>query len=286
MHVGLKQLRRAFEVFGQQLRLIVIMRPLRMPGDFLQADDIGILRLDDVDHACKPTTPIAAADAFVDVVAQKTHINFMPSVNGPGQTTLNSPIDCYLHHSLSHLATAGQWRMRIARKEYDEVAWRQGKPKLRLIVKIANVFCLIEFARLAHAAVGRQPNSSLAVGFPGITYCTSMYLRCASSRAASCPLPSTFSTISSSASPITSCRPGLISSNGVLRKRSKAASKPGCNREYCCGLFQSSQNHMLLIALAKNVSLRPLVFDSELTTGRANCQSVRIPRDGREWMKG
>ena len=43
---------------------------------------------------------------------------------------------------------------------------------------------------------------------------------------------------------------------------------------------------MLLIALAKNVPLRPLVFDSELTTGRANCQSVRIPRDGREWIKG
>jgi hypothetical protein len=40
--------------------------------NLLQADDIRILVLDDLDHAFEPATPVAPTDSLVDVVSQES----------------------------------------------------------------------------------------------------------------------------------------------------------------------------------------------------------------------
>jgi hypothetical protein len=61
------------EVFSQQPRLIVESRTPHVAIDLLQADQVGILRLDHVDDPIEPILPIAPADPFVHVVAQEAH---------------------------------------------------------------------------------------------------------------------------------------------------------------------------------------------------------------------
>ncbi len=73
MHVQLVQLGRGIEILHQHFRLIVKVRAARIACYFLQAHDIGVFGLDDIDHSLEPTTPVAPADAFVNVVAEKTH---------------------------------------------------------------------------------------------------------------------------------------------------------------------------------------------------------------------
>jgi hypothetical protein len=50
--------------------LIVEVGALDVEIDFLETYQVGLLSADDVEDARKTITPVAAADAFVDVVAQ------------------------------------------------------------------------------------------------------------------------------------------------------------------------------------------------------------------------
>jgi hypothetical protein len=58
------------EVIGQQLRLIVAARTPYVTIHLLQADDVGVLRLDHADYALQAIAAIASADPLVDVVTE------------------------------------------------------------------------------------------------------------------------------------------------------------------------------------------------------------------------
>jgi hypothetical protein len=64
---------RGVEVPRQQLALVVKTRAANVVIDLLQANQVGVLLLDHVDDARQVVAAIAAADSFVDVVAQKPH---------------------------------------------------------------------------------------------------------------------------------------------------------------------------------------------------------------------
>ena len=64
---------RELEIIGEQAGLVVEMGAGGIAGDFLQAKHVRVFGLDDVDHPLQPVEPIAAADAFVDVVAEEAH---------------------------------------------------------------------------------------------------------------------------------------------------------------------------------------------------------------------
>ena len=72
--IQLMHVRGGFEMFGQHLGLMVKLRTLDVQVDFLQADDVGVLLLDDRDDPFNLVAPVETADAFVDVVAKEAHI--------------------------------------------------------------------------------------------------------------------------------------------------------------------------------------------------------------------
>lgn len=72
--IHLMHMRGGFEVFGQHLGLMVKLRTLDVQVDFLQANDVRVLLLDDGDDALNLISPVESADAFVDVVAEESHI--------------------------------------------------------------------------------------------------------------------------------------------------------------------------------------------------------------------
>jgi hypothetical protein len=51
----------------------MIARAAMIAGDLLQTNQIGVLFFDDLDDPLQTVEPITAADAFVDVVTQKSH---------------------------------------------------------------------------------------------------------------------------------------------------------------------------------------------------------------------
>ena len=69
-NVHLEQMRRRGEVLNQQLRLIVMPAAGHIPVDFLQAHKVRLFGIDDGDDALEIVLPIAAANAFVNVVTQ------------------------------------------------------------------------------------------------------------------------------------------------------------------------------------------------------------------------
>ena len=50
--------------------LVVVARPRDVPVDLLQADEVGVLGLDDLDDPLEAVAAIASADSLVNVVAQ------------------------------------------------------------------------------------------------------------------------------------------------------------------------------------------------------------------------
>jgi hypothetical protein len=58
------------EVVGQQAGLILAFGAPRMLGHLLEADQVGILQLDNFDHTLDPVASIASTDSFMDVVTQ------------------------------------------------------------------------------------------------------------------------------------------------------------------------------------------------------------------------
>ena len=73
MDVHLKRRAGELEMVGEQLGLIVIPRPACAVGDLLQADQVRLLAIDDLDDPVKPVSTVAAADALVNVVGQQSH---------------------------------------------------------------------------------------------------------------------------------------------------------------------------------------------------------------------
>src|SRR5262245_18608028 len=63
----------AFQVFREQHRLVVETRALVFAVHLLQADDVRLVLLDDLDDTFDTVKPVASSDAFVDVVAQDSH---------------------------------------------------------------------------------------------------------------------------------------------------------------------------------------------------------------------
>src|SRR5713226_1075096 len=61
------------EVPHQQGRLVVIARAAGLVSDFLKANEVWLQILDDPDDALQAIQTVAAADAFVDVVAKQAH---------------------------------------------------------------------------------------------------------------------------------------------------------------------------------------------------------------------
>ena len=71
-HVRLED-RMAAEVAGEQPRLVVEAAAANVAIDLLQADEIGILRLDAVDDPRERIAAVAAADPLVDIPAEEPH---------------------------------------------------------------------------------------------------------------------------------------------------------------------------------------------------------------------
>ena len=61
------------EGLDELTRLVVVPRPRHLPVHLLEADQVGILVLDDLDDPLEAITPVSPADAFMDVVAEKSH---------------------------------------------------------------------------------------------------------------------------------------------------------------------------------------------------------------------
>ncbi len=61
------------EVVGQQLGLVVVAGAADVAVDLLQADDVGVLRLDDGEDPPESIAAVAAADSLMDVVTQDPH---------------------------------------------------------------------------------------------------------------------------------------------------------------------------------------------------------------------
>ena len=55
-----------------------------VPVDLLEADQVGVLVLDDLDDPLDPVTPVAAADPLVDVVAEQSHGHPPLGISGAG----------------------------------------------------------------------------------------------------------------------------------------------------------------------------------------------------------
>jgi hypothetical protein len=68
-HIELEEVGRYLQGRRQPVRLIVVSRPRDVPVDLLKADEIGFLVGDDLHNAFERITAIAAADPFVDVIA-------------------------------------------------------------------------------------------------------------------------------------------------------------------------------------------------------------------------
>ena len=71
-HVLLKH-RMEAKRLGQQPRLVVEPAAADEPIDLLEADDVGVFRLDAVDDPLERVAAIPAADPFVDVPAEQSH---------------------------------------------------------------------------------------------------------------------------------------------------------------------------------------------------------------------
>jgi hypothetical protein len=54
----------------EQLRLIFAPRPRDLTIDLLEADQVRVLLLDDLDHALEPITAVAPADALVNIITK------------------------------------------------------------------------------------------------------------------------------------------------------------------------------------------------------------------------
>ena len=66
-------MRRRPQRLAQLPGLVIVPRPRHVTIDFLKADEIGVLGLDDLDDPIETIEAVAAADPLVDVVAQKAH---------------------------------------------------------------------------------------------------------------------------------------------------------------------------------------------------------------------
>ncbi len=60
---------------GQQLGLGMLTRPWHTVIDFLQERHVSLTLLNRVDNSPQVVTPVDAADAFVDVVAQQAEVH-------------------------------------------------------------------------------------------------------------------------------------------------------------------------------------------------------------------
>ena len=104
MDIGLKH-GVAAEVATQQPRLIVVVAAVHEPIHLLQADQIGILRLDAVDDPTQCVAAIPAADALVNIPAQQPHAACS------SHAALSQPVWIVVRHRLrrgsASLATPG-----------------------------------------------------------------------------------------------------------------------------------------------------------------------------------
>src|SRR6266568_170261 len=71
------------KVLGHQPRLIVEARAARVVIDFLQTDQVRVLLLDHLQNPFQAVAPVAAADALVNVVAEKSHRSAPRAWGGP-----------------------------------------------------------------------------------------------------------------------------------------------------------------------------------------------------------
>ena len=83
-HVELVKVGHGVEGLGQLTRLVVVPRSPHVPIDLLEADQVGILVLDDLDDPFQAVAAVATADAFMDVVAQESHGHPSWCVSGQG----------------------------------------------------------------------------------------------------------------------------------------------------------------------------------------------------------
>src|SRR6266446_6199455 len=71
------------KVPGHHLRLVVEARPARVVIDLLQTDQVRVLLLDHLQNPFQAVAPVAAANAFVNVVAKKSHRSAPRAWGGP-----------------------------------------------------------------------------------------------------------------------------------------------------------------------------------------------------------
>jgi hypothetical protein len=71
--IELVQVRARVQLSRQELRLIVKSRTADVAIDFLQTDEVRLLRGNHVDDSLDPIPTITATDAFVNVVGQQSH---------------------------------------------------------------------------------------------------------------------------------------------------------------------------------------------------------------------
>ena len=67
--IELKTAASSSKILAQQQRLIVVVRAANIAIDLLQTNDIRVLSLDRLLDPLEPISPVASANAFVDVVA-------------------------------------------------------------------------------------------------------------------------------------------------------------------------------------------------------------------------
>ena len=79
------------EMLSQHPRLVVKAAAAHVLVDLLQADQVGVLLLDYLNHASKVVAAVAPADSFVNVVAQQPHA--MARDRGGRKFSLRAPAD-------------------------------------------------------------------------------------------------------------------------------------------------------------------------------------------------
>ncbi len=130
------------------------MRAAHVAGHFLQANEVGIFRLDDVDDPLQAIQPIAPADAFMNVVTQKTH-----SCPNPHNELHQSTATFTTAFSTLPLPASGAW----ASLGKNTAKWPGGSVNHNSGLSLKNTmsFSLSYFsATLVQSAAARQPNSS------------------------------------------------------------------------------------------------------------------------------
>ena len=70
LDVELKHVGSDVKGLDELTRLIVVPRSGDVAVDLLEADQVGVLILDDLNHPLQPVTSITPADAFMDIVAE------------------------------------------------------------------------------------------------------------------------------------------------------------------------------------------------------------------------